>query len=39
MLIPMGSTSCSKNAELEFDPMTTIIQKIIKGANDDSGRQ
>ena len=40
MLIPMGSTNCSKNTEFDFDPLTTIIQKIIKkGTNDDSGRQ
>ena len=38
MLILMGSTNCSKNTELEFDPLTTIIQKLIKkGTSDNSG--
>ena len=40
MLIPMGIIGCSKNAELKFDPITTVIQELIKkGAHDYSGRQ
>jgi len=41
MLIPMvGFTSCSKNSNLKFDPVTTIIQELIKkGTDDNSGRQ
>ena len=40
ILIPMGSTSCSKDSgTLKFDPVTTVIQELIKkGVNDDSGR-
>jgi hypothetical protein len=36
----MGITNCSKNAEFKFDPVTTVIQELIKkGANDYSRRQ